>query len=96
MERILCPLQILRGVVHSHLPAEAATMSATPRPSPLNALKQSPFEPPETHGGVPDSWEGVCDWVLGRRLDLWQEIFEQPFLKVAFCNCPKQAGFLCS
>lgn len=55
----------------------------TPRPSPLTPLTQSPFEPvaPE-QSGVPDSWEGVCDWVLGKRLDLWQELFEAPFLKV--------------
>ena len=55
----------------------------TPRPSPLTPLRQSPFEPVEAEqSGVPDSWEGVCDWVLGKRLDLWQELFEQPFLKV--------------
>lgn len=44
----------------------------------------SPFDPPTVpeQSGVPDSWEGVCDWVLGKRLDLWQELFEAPFLKV--------------
>ena len=59
----------------------------TPRPSPLTPLSQSPFDPSTApdQSGVPDSWEGVCDWVLGKRLDLWQELFEAPFLKV---QCP--------
>ena len=55
----------------------------TPSPSPLTPLGQSPFEAAEPRqSGVPDSWEGVCDWVLGKRLDLWQELFETPFLQV--------------
>lgn len=70
--------------------AEARQLVATPRPaalsprpSPLTPLRPSPFEPMEPEqSGLPDSWEGVCDWVLGKRLDLWQELFEQPFLKV--------------
>jgi hypothetical protein len=64
--------------------AEPMTLAATPRPSPLTPLRQSPFEPAEAQSsGVPDAWEGVCDWVLGKRLDLWQELFEQPFLQVS-------------
>ena len=55
----------------------------TPKASPLTPFGQSPFEPVEAQeSGVPDSWDGVCDWVLGKRLDLWQELFEKPFLKV--------------
>ncbi|KAL0023565.1 hypothetical protein WJX77_002562 [Trebouxia sp. C0004] len=64
--------------------AEPMTLAATPRLSPLTPLKQSPFEPAEAQSsGVPEAWEGVCDWVLGKRLDLWQQLFEQPFLQRA-------------
>ncbi|KAL0025084.1 hypothetical protein WJX79_007064 [Trebouxia sp. C0005] len=64
--------------------AEPMTLAATPRLSPLTPLRQSPFEPAEGQGsGVPDTWEGVCDWVLGKRLDLWQTLFEQPFFQRA-------------
>lgn len=66
--------------------AEPMTLAATPRLSPLTPLRQSPFEPAEGQGsGVPDTWEGVCDWVLGKRLDLWQTLFEQPFFQVRGC-----------
>ncbi|GFR44388.1 hypothetical protein Agub_g5608 [Astrephomene gubernaculifera] len=27
-----------------------------------------------------DSWESVCEWVVGRQLNLWQEVFHQPFV----------------
>ena len=50
----------------------------------MTPLRQSPFDPAEAQqSGVPDSWEGVCDWVLGKRLHLWQELFEKPFLQVS-------------
>ncbi|KAL3140348.1 hypothetical protein ABBQ38_004612 [Trebouxia sp. C0009 RCD-2024] len=70
---------------------ESGPLVPTPRPapltpslSPLTPLGQSPFEAVEAaQSGSPDSWEGVCDWVLGKRLDLWQELFEAPFLKRA-------------
>lgn len=83
-------LEVCKGC--TVLAAESRPLVATPRPAPLTPsprpltpLGQSPFETVETgQSGVPDSWEGVCDWVLGKRLDLWQELFETPFLKVLF------------
>ena len=33
-------------------------------------------------GAVPQTWEGVCEWVLGRRVDLWEAAFEPVFLQV--------------
>ena len=29
---------------------------------------------------LPGSWDGVCDWVLGRWVSVWDEIFEAAFL----------------
>ena len=29
---------------------------------------------------LPSSWDGVCDWVLGRWVSVWDEIFEAAFL----------------
>ena len=29
---------------------------------------------------LPGSWDGVCDWVLGRWVSIWDEIFEAAFL----------------
>ncbi|CAL8464776.1 g4311 [Coccomyxa elongata] len=34
-------------------------------------------------GAVPQIWEGVCEWVLGRRVDLWETAFEPVFLQRA-------------
>eukprot|EP00873_Tetraselmis_striata_P033583 jgi/Tetstr1/453847/TSEL_004008.t1 len=31
-------------------------------------------------GGREFNWQGVCDWVLGRQLDLWELLFEAPFM----------------
>jgi hypothetical protein len=30
---------------------------------------------------LPQDWEGVCEWVLGRRVVLWDELFEQAFVE---------------
>lgn len=32
---------------------------------------------------VPATWEGVCEWVLGRRVSLWDTVFEAAFLQVS-------------
>jgi len=37
---------------------------------------------PEAAPALPDSWEGVCQWVMGGRIALWDEIFEKAFLQV--------------
>lgn len=34
-----------------------------------------------------ETWEGVCDWVLGRRIGLWDDVFEAVVLDVSFL-CP--------
>ena len=31
---------------------------------------------------VPGTWEGVCEWVLGRRVSLWDAVFEAAFMQV--------------
>ena len=35
---------------------------------------------------VPGTWEGVCEWVLGRRLSLWDAVFEAAFMQVSRCD----------
>ena len=30
---------------------------------------------------LPGSWDGVCDWVIGRWVDVWDTIFEAAFLQ---------------
>ena len=32
---------------------------------------------------LPRSWDGVCDWVLGRWVSVWDHIFEAAFLQRA-------------
>ena len=32
---------------------------------------------------MPGTWEGVCGWVLGRRMSLWDAVFEAAFLQVS-------------
>jgi hypothetical protein len=33
-------------------------------------------------GGAPATWDAVCEWVLGRRVSLWDAVFEAAFLQV--------------
>jgi hypothetical protein len=32
--------------------------------------------------GAPATWDAVCEWVLGRRVSLWDAVFEAAFLQV--------------
>ena len=32
--------------------------------------------------GLPDTWEGVCDWVLAKQVDPWDQLYEAAFLQV--------------
>lgn len=34
---------------------------------------------------VPATWEGVCEWVLGRRVSLWDAVFEAAFMQASRC-----------
>lgn len=52
-------------------------------------------------GAVPQTWEGICKWVLGRRVDLWETAFEPVFLQVSatthtcgavFCSDLSESG----
>ena len=40
---------------------------------------------------LPQDWEGVCEWVLGRRFALWDELFEGAFVEVRVAHI----GHLC-
>lgn len=62
-------------------PATPRPSPWTPRPSPLTPHARTPFDEAES-SSTPDTWEGVCEWVLGGALDLWQQLFEGPFLQV--------------
>ena len=37
---------------------------------------------PEAAPALPEDWEGVCQWVMGGRIALWDELFEKAFLQV--------------
>lgn len=54
----------------------------TPKPSPLTPQARTPFTEPDS-SSTPHTWDGVCDWVLGGPFDLWQQMFETPFLRVS-------------
>ena len=49
-------------------------------------------------GGVPEGWDGVCEWVLGKRAALWDQLFEQAFLQAKPClSVPQLHGWrLCT
>lgn len=83
--------------VHSSLVsvADAADMLSprvqqTPRTA-RSVGAASPFAPlaagvpslEDGGGGVPDEWDGVCEWVLGKRAALWDQLFEQAFLQAS-------------
>lgn len=36
---------------------------------------------------LPQTWEGICDWVLGQRVDLWEAAFEPVFLQASVNTC---------
>lgn len=37
---------------------------------------------PDAAPALPESWESVCQWVMGGRIALWDEVFEKVFLQV--------------
>jgi len=61
--------------------------SRTPHSARSDAF--SPFATVQLDGAaaaadsLPESWEGICDWVLGQRVDLWEAAFEPVFLQAS-------------
>lgn len=54
--------------------------------------------------GMPETWQGVCDWAIGRQIHVWNEVLEAAFLKVScvqhqmLCGCGSillQRGMRC-
>ena len=43
------------------------TLPAAPRPDP----------------GLPATWQAVCDWAVGRPVNVWDEVFEAAFLQAS-------------
>jgi hypothetical protein len=43
---------------------------------------------PDAALALPEDWEGVCHWVMGGRIALWDETFEKAFLQVTHSACP--------
>ncbi|KAK9806237.1 hypothetical protein WJX72_006789 [[Myrmecia] bisecta] len=57
-------------------------LSAARTPSAQQSPRFDPaFEDSDHSGGVPTGWEGVCDWVLSKRVSIWDELFEAAFLQ---------------
>ena len=50
----------------------------TPR-TPLSAVASEA-------AGLPDTWEGVCDWVLAKQVAPWEQLYEAAFLQVSKCS----------
>mmetsp|Transcript_16154 Transcript_16154/g.45001 ORF Transcript_16154/g.45001 Transcript_16154/m.45001 type:complete len:1129 (-) Transcript_16154:189-3575(-) len=51
-------------------------------PSRKTSGASTAFEPPADAAAArtPMNWQGVCDWVVGRQMDLWELVFEAPFM----------------
>ena len=66
--------------------ADVLSPQATPTYGASGASGASPFAAaaalPDAAPALPATWEGVCQWVMGGRVALWDEIFEKAFLQV--------------
>lgn len=65
----------------------AAAVAAHPSPY---------FQVEGQDAALPTTWDGVCEWVMGRRPPLWDEVFESAFQLVSSprlflitTRCPK-------
>ena len=66
--------------------ADVLSPQATPTYGTSGASGASPFAAaaalPDAAPALPETWEGVCQWVMGGQIALWDEMFEKAFLQV--------------
>ena len=82
----MCREDAIDDVQTMSLCADVLSPQATPTYSTSGASGASPFAVaaalPDAAPALPETWEGVCQWVMGGRVALWNELFEKAFLKV--------------
>ena len=66
--------------------ADILSPRAAPPATPSAHSAATPFAAvavlPEAAPALPEDWEGICQWVMGGRVALWDELFEKAFLQV--------------
>ena len=80
------PADVTDGGKSTYLCADVLSPQATPTYSMSGAPGASPFAAaaalPDAVPALPAAWQGVCQWVMGGRVALWDELFEKAFLQV--------------
>jgi hypothetical protein len=67
--------------VHVHVFADDGSI-LSPAISTARSSAATVFQTDGPELALPTTWEGICEWVVGRRVALWDEVFEQAFQQV--------------